>query len=132
MLNSTAEPILTTVDPVAEPRATTADIVSPDDFFAKCSPAFPPELVLGASVKGEPVYVARLNVAGLGDYFKEIDGAADSEFRGAVLAACLVRANGTRIFHPTHRLQMSQYPADESQLIIGTFYEVNGLGARKK
>ena len=133
MPDTEVDQIISTIDPQKPPRSTPADIVSPEDYFAKCSPAFSPVLVDGATdAKGQPVYVAKLSAAGLDTYFKELDGVPEAESRGAMLAFAIVRANGTRIFAASDRIHLSQFPADETQDIAGAFLEANRLGARKK
>lgn len=127
-----AAPLLETVDPTKAPRPGAADIIVADDFFEECLPSFPPVLVEGLAVKGLPVYVARLSAGGLDLYYKELDGVPDAESRGAILAFCSVRPNGSRIFSASHRQQLSQFPADKAQAITAAFFEANGLGARKK
>ena len=132
MQDAEVDQILRTVDPQKAPRPTGAEILAPDDYFEECAPTFAPVPVDGITVKGQPVYVARLSAGGLDSYFKEIDGVPDEESRGAILAFAVVRANGSRVFTPAHRIQLSQFPADKSLQITGAFFEANGLGARKK
>ena len=126
-------PLIETASPEAPKIVTSADIISADDWFAECKPTLDPALVDGVTIKGQPVYVARLTAAGLDTFGEECDPekVPDIEYRGAMLAFALVRANGTRIFDATARNRLSQLPADMATSIIQKFQEVNGMRPKK-
>lgn len=125
-------PLIETASPEPVAPIAPAEIISADDWFEECKPSLAPALVEGVTIKGQPVYVARLTAAGLDAYGMEIDDTVpDIEARGAILAFALVRPNGVRIFDKLARSRLAQLPAEIAIPIIQKFREANGMTPKK-